>query len=102
DLPLADEYQTLGGFLIYQMQKIPVVGEQFLYNTCKMTVETAEGPRLDKIQIRRQLPMLEEQDESEQEEVDPPNVLSEPLGSENYPEPRENFTRTLDADTDHL
>ena len=109
DLPLADEYQTLGGFLIYQMQKIPVVGEQFLYNTCKMTVETAEGPRLDKIQIRRQLPTLGAQNESEQEEseqeeveVDPPNVLSEPLGSENYLEPRENFTRTLDADTDHL
>jgi CBS domain containing-hemolysin-like protein len=59
DLPLADEYQTLGGFLIYQMQKIPSVGEQFRHRTCEMTVETAEGPRLDRIQIRLIEPLIE-------------------------------------------
>ena len=52
NLPLAEDYQTLGGFIIYQMQKIPAVGEQLLYNRYEMTVESAEGPRLERIQIR--------------------------------------------------
>lgn len=52
-LPLSEEYQTLGGFLIYELQKIPTVGEQLLYDNCQITVESAEGPRLERIQVRR-------------------------------------------------
>jgi CBS domain containing-hemolysin-like protein len=110
DLPLADEYQTLGGFLIYQMQKIPVIGEQFLYNGCEMTVDTAEGPRLDKIQVRRQLPAMADQDELVEEEGttsggDRPEITqpSEHPESEDYSTPEENFTRiSSDSDTEHL
>jgi hypothetical protein len=53
DLPLAEDYQTLGGFLIYQMQKIPTEGEQLHYANYEMTVESADGPRLERILIRR-------------------------------------------------
>lgn len=53
ELPLIDEYQTLGGFLIYQMQKIPSVGETFSYNNLEMTVSSAVGPRLHQIRIHR-------------------------------------------------
>lgn len=53
DLPLADNYLTLAGFLIYQLQKIPHVGEQFRDGDCEFTVIAAEGPRLEQIQIRR-------------------------------------------------
>ncbi|MCU0570312.1 MAG: hemolysin family protein [Oculatellaceae cyanobacterium Prado106] len=53
DLPLAEEYQTLGGFLIYQMQKIPAVGETLRYDGCEITVDSAEGPRLERIILRR-------------------------------------------------
>lgn len=53
DLPLIDEYQTLGGFLIYQMQKIPTVGESFRYDSLEMTVVSAEGPRLHHIRLHR-------------------------------------------------
>jgi CBS domain containing-hemolysin-like protein len=52
-LPLAEDYQTLGGFIIYEMQKIPTVGEVLLYRAYEMTIESADGPRLDRIQIRR-------------------------------------------------
>ncbi|MHC5732469.1 MAG: transporter associated domain-containing protein, partial [Nostoc sp.] len=31
NLPLTREYQTLGGFLLYQLQKIPAKGETFCY-----------------------------------------------------------------------
>jgi CBS domain containing-hemolysin-like protein len=56
NLPLLDEYQTLGGFLIYQYQKIPVQGETLHYDNLELTVISAQGPRLDEIRIHRQEP----------------------------------------------
>lgn len=53
NLPVGEEYQTLGGFMIYQLQKIPEVGESLVYENLELTVMVAEGPRLDQIKIRR-------------------------------------------------
>ncbi|NEO97576.1 MAG: HlyC/CorC family transporter [Symploca sp. SIO2E9] len=53
DLPLADEYQTLAGFLLYQLQKIPVEGETTNYENLELTVVSAQGPRLHQIRIHR-------------------------------------------------
>ena len=52
NLPLTREYQTLGGFLLYQMQKIPTIGEKFNYENLEFTVLAVIGPRLHQIQIR--------------------------------------------------
>jgi CBS domain containing-hemolysin-like protein len=53
ELPLADEYQTLGGFLFYQWQKIPTQGETLSYRDLDFTVFAAEGTRLHQILIHR-------------------------------------------------
>jgi len=53
DLPLIDEYQTLGGFLLYQFQKIPLTGETLHYDNLDLTVVSASGPRLHQIRIHR-------------------------------------------------
>lgn len=53
DLPVTEEYQTLGGFLIYQLQKIPTEGEKLLYQNLEFTVVLAEGPRLDQIRVHQ-------------------------------------------------
>ncbi len=53
NLPLKNEYQTLGGFLLYQLQKIPAVGESFNYKNFELTVVSAQGPRLHQIKIHR-------------------------------------------------
>ncbi|MGK7914441.1 MAG: hemolysin family protein [Prochloraceae cyanobacterium] len=53
NLPLTEQYQTLGGFLIYQFQKIPSVGETLDYENLDLTVVKAEGNRLYQIRIRR-------------------------------------------------
>ena len=50
-LPLQDDYQTLGGFLIFHMQKIPKLDETFVYDNLIFTVVGVDGPRLDRIQI---------------------------------------------------
>lgn len=59
NLPLTKEYQTLGGFLLYQLQKIPPVGETLNYQNLEFTVISVTGPRLHQIQVRR----LEEEGE---------------------------------------
>jgi CBS domain containing-hemolysin-like protein len=52
NLPLRDEYQTLGGFLIYQWQKIPKQGEILLYDNLEFTIISAREPRLLQILLR--------------------------------------------------
>lgn len=51
DLPLSDEYKTLGGFLMYQLHKVPEPGEQLLYDELELKVLEMEGPRLERIQL---------------------------------------------------
>ncbi len=53
NLPLSGEYQTLGGFLLYEWQCIPQEGETLQYGDCELTVVSAEGPRLHQINIHR-------------------------------------------------
>lgn len=53
DLPVTDEYQTLGGFLLYQLQKIPHQGEIYNYDNLEFTIVAAQGPRLTQIRIHR-------------------------------------------------
>lgn len=54
DLPLADEYQTLGGFLLHCWQKIPRPGETLRYDDLEFTIVATEGPRLERVRIQRQ------------------------------------------------
>ena len=56
DLPLIDEYQTIGGFAIYHLQKIPEAGETFFYQDIELTAIATDGPRIERIQIRRRPP----------------------------------------------
>jgi len=53
ELPITDEYQTLGGFLLYQFQKIPTQGETLSYHNLDLTIVSADGPRLSQIRIYR-------------------------------------------------
>ena len=53
NLPLKKEYQTLGGFLLYQLQKIPALGEIFYYQNIEFTIVSVIGPRLHQIQLRQ-------------------------------------------------
>jgi CBS domain containing-hemolysin-like protein len=54
NLPVADEYQTLGGFVLHHWQKIPQVGEQLQYQNLELTIISTAGPRLEQIKIHRQ------------------------------------------------
>ncbi|WP_239121279.1 MULTISPECIES: hemolysin family protein [Spirulina sp. CCY15215] len=51
NFPLNQEYNTLSGFLLYHFQKIPIQGEMLTYENLDLTIISAEGPRLNQIQI---------------------------------------------------
>jgi CBS domain containing-hemolysin-like protein len=52
-LPMMEDYQTLGGFLMFYLQKIPEEGEQFYYGDLEVKVLSMDGPRLDQVLIQR-------------------------------------------------
>jgi CBS domain containing-hemolysin-like protein len=52
NLPVTDEYQTIGGLLSYHLQKMPEVGEVWRSENAELTVVAACGPKLEQIQIR--------------------------------------------------
>jgi CBS domain containing-hemolysin-like protein len=58
ELPYSDDYQTLGGFLIYQMQKIPREGERLIYGDKAWIVESTEGPKLEDILVQTLEPLM--------------------------------------------
>ena len=87
DLPITEEYQTLAGFLIYQLQKIPTVGETLSYQNLEFTVISAEGPRIEQIQIHQ----LEPESETEDlERVNEQIEAAELSVSQESPTPEEN------------
>jgi CBS domain containing-hemolysin-like protein len=51
NLPLIDDYQTLGGFLVYHWQKIPNPYEVFNFDHYQFTVTEMDGPRIMRIKI---------------------------------------------------
>jgi CBS domain containing-hemolysin-like protein len=73
DLPLIDEYQTLGGFLLYQWQKIPMEGETLNYENLSFTLVDSDGPRLRQIHLHRHAPTIADsfsEDTTSQDELD--------------------------------
>lgn len=53
ELPTSENYLTLGGFVIFELQKIPQVDEQLRYQDLELTVTGVEGPKLTQIKIHR-------------------------------------------------
>ncbi|HEY9888874.1 MAG TPA: hemolysin family protein [Candidatus Obscuribacterales bacterium] len=46
ELPLEEDYQTLAGFLIHQLQKIPAIGDKVYYHKFEWTVTAVDGPKV--------------------------------------------------------
>ena len=55
DLPLADDYQTLGGFMLDKLQRFPQDGESLDYGNWNFTVVSTVGPRIDRVRVKEVL-----------------------------------------------
>ncbi len=51
ELPGEDSYQTLGGFMIYMLNRMPQAGDLFIWHNMKFEVADMDGTRVDKILI---------------------------------------------------
>ena len=54
DLPELDDYETLAGFLLYQLHHIPHAGEEISYDNVHFTVLQMRGPKIEKVRVARQ------------------------------------------------
>ncbi|WP_299488239.1 hemolysin family protein [Acaryochloris sp. IP29b_bin.137] len=52
-LPITEDYQTLGGFLLFHLQKLPLQDEVHQLGNLKFTILSTDGPRLDQIQVQK-------------------------------------------------
>ena len=51
-LPILEDYQTLGGFVMFHLQRIPEAGEFFGYENLEIKIMSAQGPRIEQVLIR--------------------------------------------------
>jgi putative hemolysin len=50
-LPDEEEYETLGGFVMMQLGRIPQPADQFDWNGLRFEVMDMDGNRVDKVQV---------------------------------------------------
>jgi CBS domain containing-hemolysin-like protein len=53
DLPLADDYRTLAGFLLNKLKQFPQPGESLDYADWTLTVVSTVGARIDRVRVRK-------------------------------------------------
>lgn len=49
-----DQYATLGGFIIYFLNKIPDTGEKFEYKNYTFEIMDMDGRRIDKVLVQKE------------------------------------------------
>jgi CBS domain containing-hemolysin-like protein len=55
DLPEGEDYETVAGLMLLQLQHVPVVGESAEFEDLTLRVTEMKGPKIVKVQIQRQL-----------------------------------------------
>jgi CBS domain containing-hemolysin-like protein len=53
-LPEGENYETVAGFVLCRLQRVPVVGEAFQYRNLEIKVTQMKGPKIEKVRIRRE------------------------------------------------
>ena len=51
-LPEDDDYETVAGFLLSRLGRIPKEGEGYRYGDLQLTVAEMEGPKITKVLVR--------------------------------------------------
>ncbi len=51
EFPDDDDYQTLGGFIIYTLGRLPRAGDAFIWSTWRFEVVDMDGNRIDKVLV---------------------------------------------------
>lgn len=57
NLPEEDRYNTLAGFVFFELAKVPTAGDSFIWNNYKFEVMDMDGNRVDKVLVMRHEPL---------------------------------------------
>ncbi|MGQ9597821.1 MAG: hemolysin family protein [Anaerolineae bacterium] len=52
-LPEGEEYETVAGLILFQLQRIPIVGDTLRLGNLELCVSQMKGPKIERIQIRQ-------------------------------------------------
>jgi CBS domain containing-hemolysin-like protein len=52
-LPEDDSYDTIAGFVLCQLRRIPEEGEKLSRANCELTVQEMKGPKIEKLLIKK-------------------------------------------------
>jgi len=58
ELPRDSGFETLAGFMLSRLQKIPVVGDSFIYESRQFTVEEMDGRSISRVKIETLQPAV--------------------------------------------
>lgn len=61
------KFESVGGFVISLLGRVPVMGERVLYKNIEMIVESANSRKIEKIKIRRIDPLERQESQASQE-----------------------------------
>ncbi len=53
-LPEGEDYQTVAGYILYALRRIPKEGEYIKVDNVKLTVTSMNGPKIEKVLVTRQ------------------------------------------------
>jgi putative hemolysin len=53
NLPEDDSYDTVAGFVLCQLRRIPEEGEKLSRDNCELTVQEMKGPKIEKLLIKK-------------------------------------------------
>ncbi|MCX6029660.1 MAG: hemolysin family protein [Chloroflexi bacterium] len=56
DLPTSPDYETVAGFLLFQIRRIPKHGETIVYDDLRFTVLKMVGPKIERLRVEHPLP----------------------------------------------
>jgi CBS domain containing-hemolysin-like protein len=52
-LPTSDDYETISGFILYSLRRIPKEGDSFKTGNVKITITRMDGPKIEKVLVTR-------------------------------------------------
>ncbi len=61
DLPPSEDYDTLGGYIVHELGRLPRQGEEVRTDGVRFTVETVDGRRVRRVRVTREVREHEEE-----------------------------------------
>jgi len=52
-LPEDDSYDTIAGFVLYRLRRVPEEGDKIFYGGLELTVQEMKGPKIERLFVKK-------------------------------------------------